>query len=155
MQNYQMENQRGPTPSKKSHWGRGLLYRVFTYVFMLCLLLLGFQSISCQEKGFTCCFSTWNFIISNKTKRNLTWDFFLGDIVVQITMLSFGKSLLYAEFLPRKKLQDRMPLSLIDLVTTVGKVTLPSTESNITFSISCTDANDEDVEVPDVVAKVR
>jgi ubiquitin-activating enzyme E1 len=70
-------------------------------------------------------------------------------------MLSFGKSLLYAEFLPRKKLQDRMPLSLIDLVTTVGKVTLPPTESNITFSISCTDANDEDVEVPDVVAKVR
>lgn len=91
----------------------------------------------------------------NSNLRFFFFFFFLGDIVVQITMLSFGKSLLYAEFLPRKKLQDRMPLSLIDLVTTVGKVTLPPTESNITFSISCTDANDEDVEVPDVVAKVR
>ncbi len=73
----------------------------------------------------------------------------------QITMLSFGKSLLYAEFLPRKKLQDRMPLSLVELVSVVGKVVLSTTESKITFSISCTDANDEDVEVPDVVARVR
>ena len=48
-----------------------------------------------------------------------------------------------------------MPLGLVELVITVGKVTLPPTETKITFSISCTDANDEDVEVPDVVAKVR
>lgn len=91
--------------------------------------------------------------------QNMNLETFLAEFQrqqgLEITMLSFGKSLLYAEFLPRKKLQDRMPLSLIDLVTTVGKVTLPPTESNITFSISCTDANDEDVEVPDVVAKVR
>jgi len=77
-----------------------------------------------------------------------------GDFL-QITMLSFGKSLLYAEFLPRKKLQDRMPLSLIDLITTIGKVTLPPSETTISFSISCTDAKGDDVEVPDVVAKVR
>jgi ubiquitin-activating enzyme E1 len=48
-----------------------------------------------------------------------------------------------------------MPLSLVELVSVVGKVVLSTTESKITFSISCTDANDEDVEVPDVVARVR
>uniref|UniRef100_A0A7I4DHT6 Ubiquitin-activating enzyme E1 C-terminal domain-containing protein n=1 Tax=Physcomitrium patens TaxID=3218 RepID=A0A7I4DHT6_PHYPA len=91
--------------------------------------------------------------------QNMTLETFLAEFKrqqgLEITMLSFGKSLLYAEFLPRKKLQDRMPLSLIDLITTIGKVTLPPTETTIAFSISCTDAKDEDVEVPDVVAKVR
>lgn len=89
----------------------------------------------------------------------LTLEDFLAEFKrqqgLEITMLSFGKSLLYAEFLPRKKLQDRMPLSLVELVSVVGKVVLSTTESKITFSISCTDANDEDVEVPDVVARVR
>lgn len=91
--------------------------------------------------------------------QNMSLETFLAEFQrqqgLEITMLSFGKSLLYAEFLPRKKLQDRMPLSLIDLITTIGKVTLPPTESTVSFSISCTDAKGEDVEVPDVVAKVR
>ncbi|KAG0581190.1 hypothetical protein KC19_4G230900 [Ceratodon purpureus] len=91
--------------------------------------------------------------------QNMSLETFLAEFQrqqgLEITMLSFGKSLLYAEFLPRKKLQDRMPLSLIDLITTIGKVTLPPTETTISFSISCTDAKGEDVEVPDVVAKVR
>ncbi|CAM6094398.1 unnamed protein product [Calypogeia fissa] len=74
---------------------------------------------------------------------------------LEITMVSYGRSLLYAEFLPKKKLQDRLPLTLLDLVSVVGKVTIPATENKITLSISCTDANEEDVEVPDVVARVR
>lgn len=74
---------------------------------------------------------------------------------LQITMISHGRSLLYAEFLPKKKIQDRLPLPLLELINVIGKVTVPATESTITFSISCTDVNDNDVEVPDVVARVR
>ncbi|KAL2631033.1 hypothetical protein R1flu_015719 [Riccia fluitans] len=89
----------------------------------------------------------------------MTLETFLAEFKrqqgLEITMLSFGKSLLYAEFLPRKKLQDRLSLPLLELITVIGKVTIPATESRINFSISCTDANDEDVEVPDVVARVR
>ncbi|KAG6558134.1 hypothetical protein Mapa_000315 [Marchantia paleacea] len=89
----------------------------------------------------------------------MTLEAFLAEFKrqqgLEITMLSFGKSLLYAEFLPRKKLQDRLPLPLLELITVIGKVTIPATESRIIFSISCTDANDDDVEVPDVVARVR
>jgi ubiquitin-activating enzyme E1 len=70
-------------------------------------------------------------------------------------MISYGRSLLYAEFLPKRKLQDRLPLSLLDLITVIGKVTIPATESKVALSISCTDANQEDVEVPDVVARLR
>ncbi|KAL3688917.1 hypothetical protein R1sor_015226 [Riccia sorocarpa] len=89
----------------------------------------------------------------------MTLETFLAEFKrqqgLEITMLSYGKSLLYAEFLPRKKLQDRLSLPLLELITVIGKVTIPATESRINFSVSCTDANDEDVEVPDVIARVR
>ncbi|KAI5067456.1 hypothetical protein GOP47_0017984 [Adiantum capillus-veneris] len=74
---------------------------------------------------------------------------------LEITMLSYGKSLLYAEFVPRKKLQERMPLTLLDLITTIAKVTIPATENRVVFSVSCSDASDNDVDVPDVLVAVR
>lgn len=74
---------------------------------------------------------------------------------LEITMLSYGKSLLYAEFVPRKKLQERMPLTLLDLITSIAKVTIPATENRVVFSVSCSDAADNDVDVPDVVVDVR
>lgn len=91
--------------------------------------------------------------------QNMTLKKFLSEFQrqhgLQITMLSYGKSFLYADFLPASKMKDRMSLTLLDLITTIGKVTLPPTETKISFCISCIDANRDDVEVPDVVAKVR
>lgn len=74
---------------------------------------------------------------------------------LEITMLSYGKSLLYAEFVPKKKLQERMSLTLLDLITAIAKVTIPATENRVVFSVSCSDASDNDVDVPDVVVEVR
>nr|PNR57950.1 hypothetical protein PHYPA_004944 [Physcomitrium patens] len=76
-------------------------------------------------------------------------------IFLQITMLSFEKSFLHADFLHASKIKDRMALTLLDLVITFGEVTLSPEETKICFSISCINANKEDVELPDVVAKVR
>lgn len=71
-------------------------------------------------------------------------------------MVSYGKSLLYAEFLQKKKLQERLPLKLLDLITSVAKVSVPPTESKVTFSISCTNGNGgDDQDVPDLIAKIR
>eukprot|EP01018_Ginkgo_biloba_P026634 Gb_11430 [translate_table: standard] len=74
---------------------------------------------------------------------------------VEVNMIMYGKSLLYAEFLTKKKLQERMSLTLLELVLNVGKVTVPMTENKLILSLTCTDANDIDVEVPDVITKVR
>ncbi|MCO5581805.1 hypothetical protein L7F22_035694 [Adiantum nelumboides] len=74
---------------------------------------------------------------------------------LEITMLSYGKSLLYAEFVPKKKLQERMPLTLLDLITAIAKVTIPASENRVVFSVSCSDAADNDVDVPDVLVEVR
>ena len=70
-------------------------------------------------------------------------------------MLSYGKSLLYAEFVPKKKLQERMSLSLLDLITSVAKVSIPPRENRVVFSVSCSDATDNDVDVPDIVVEIR
>lgn len=74
---------------------------------------------------------------------------------LEITMLSYGKSLLYAEFIQKKKLLERMPLTLVELITAVGKVTIPARENKVVFSLSCSDAHDNDVDVPDIIAQVR
>lgn len=74
---------------------------------------------------------------------------------VQISMVSHGKSLLYAEFLGRKKVQERLAMKLLKLVTVVGKTVVPASEATLTFSVTCSDANDDDVEVPDVTVQIR
>lgn len=89
----------------------------------------------------------------------MSLETFLGEFKQQhgleITMLSYGKSLLYAEFVPKKKLQERMRLTLLELIAAVGKVTIPVTESKVIFSLSCSDASENDVDVPDIIVQVR
>ena len=70
-------------------------------------------------------------------------------------MVSHGPSLLYAEFLGKKKVQDRLGMRLLKLVTAVGKTAVPASEVTLTFSVTCSDVNDDDVEVPDVTVRIR
>eukprot|EP00897_Mesotaenium_endlicherianum_P006549 jgi/Mesen1/5922/ME000030S05186 len=74
---------------------------------------------------------------------------------LEITMLSHGKSLLYAEFVNKKKLQERLPMTLTELVASVAKTKVPPTKTHLTFSIACTDATDDDIEVPDIRVKIK
>lgn len=74
---------------------------------------------------------------------------------LEVNMIMYGKSLLYAEFFPKKRMQERMPFTLLELVHNVGKVTVPIAENKLILSLTCTDANDLDVEVPDLIARVR
>jgi hypothetical protein len=37
----------------------------------------------------------------------------------------------------------------------VAKAKVLDTETRLSFSISCSDANDDDVEVPDVIVRIR
>jgi len=74
---------------------------------------------------------------------------------LEVTMISSGVSILYSFFTNRKKLQERMPLPMSELVTTVSKTEFKPTQSYITFEICCNDENDEDVEVPYVRYKFR
>lgn len=70
---------------------------------------------------------------------------------LEITMLSYGVSLLYASFFPPKKLKERMNLSMTELVKLVTKKEVPSHVKTMILEICCDDKEGEDVEVPYIV----
>ncbi|OWB80099.1 hypothetical protein B5S32_g4350 [[Candida] boidinii] len=86
-------------------------------------------------------------IYGNMTLQELI-NKFLKDENLTITMLSHGVSLLYASFHPPKKLKERLPLKLTDLIETVSKKTIGSHEKTLIFEICVEDKDEEDVDVP-------
>ncbi|POS85648.1 ubiquitin-activating enzyme E1 [Erysiphe pulchra] len=73
---------------------------------------------------------------------------------LQVSMLSSGVSLLYASFLPPKKLKDRYHLKLSELVIQISKKPLPAHQKSIIFEVVVEDQAGEDVEVPFITVKM-
>lgn len=67
---------------------------------------------------------------------------------LEITMLSYGVSLLYASFFPPKKLKERLNLSITDLVKFITKADVPPHVRTMILEICADDKEGEDVEVP-------
>lgn len=91
------------------------------------------------------------------------WDRFdiKGDITLQqlldhfkekegleITMLSYDVSLLYASFFPPKKVKERSQMKITELIKTVTKKDIPSHVKTLILEVCTDDAEGEDVEVP-------
>lgn len=71
-------------------------------------------------------------------------------------MISSGVSILYSFFTNAKKLKERMPLCMSELVTEISKTEFKHNQRYLTFEICANDtADDEDVEVPYVRYKFR
>lgn len=75
-------------------------------------------------------------------------DMFKDKYKLEVTMISSGVSILYSFFTNAKKLKERMPLKMSELVTEVSKIEFKPKQKYITFEICCNDEEDEDVEVP-------
>lgn len=105
----------------------------------------------------------------NDKEFDQIWDRFEihGDITLQelldhfeqkegleISMLSYGVSLLYASFFPPKKVKDRKPLKLTALIKEVSKKEVPSHVKNLIFEMCADDKEGEDVEVPYINVKI-
>lgn len=67
---------------------------------------------------------------------------------LEITMISQGVCMLYSFFQPKAKLQERMSMTMTDVVRKVSKRQIAPHERALVFEICCNDENDEDVEVP-------
>ncbi|ODV68455.1 ubiquitin-activating enzyme E1 1 [Hyphopichia burtonii NRRL Y-1933] len=81
-------------------------------------------------------------------------DHFQEKEGLEISMLSYGVSLLYASFFPPKKVKDRLSLKLTDLIKEVSKKDIPPHVKNLIFEICCDDKEGEDVEVPYINVKI-
>lgn len=74
---------------------------------------------------------------------------------LEISMLSYGVSLLYASFFPPKKLKERTSMKLTELIKEVSKKDIPEHVNNLIFEVCCDDKNGEDVEVPYICVKLK
>ncbi|ODV79313.1 putative ubiquitin-activating enzyme [Suhomyces tanzawaensis NRRL Y-17324] len=81
-------------------------------------------------------------------------DHFEQEEGLEISMLSYGVSLLYASFFPPKKVKDRLSLPLTKLIKEVSKKDIPEHVNYLIFEICCDDKEGEDVEVPYVCVKI-
>ena len=71
-------------------------------------------------------------------------------------MISSGVSILYSFFTNAKKLKERMPMTMGQLVVEVSKTNVRDKQNYFTMEICCNDVEtDEDVEVPFVRYKFR
>ena len=77
-----------------------------------------------------------------------------GQLGLRPSMLSYGKCLIYADFLAPAKRTERLAMSVVQLVETVAKTTLPAGCKQVVFSVSASDEQDDDVEVPDLCVTI-
>ena len=108
----------------------------------------------CGAGGRTLDWSLWDRMELNA--RGLTLSVVLAKLQEQLglrpSMLSYGKCLIYADFLAPAKRTERLAMTILQLVETVAKASLPAGCRQVVFSVSASDANDDDVEVPDLCA---
>lgn len=73
---------------------------------------------------------------------------------LEISMLSYGVTLLYASFFPPKKVNERLSMKFTDLIKTVSKKDLPPHAKSLILEVCCDDKEGEDVEVPYINLKL-
>ncbi|KAJ2617152.1 E1 ubiquitin-activating protein [Coemansia sp. RSA 1365] len=82
-------------------------------------------------------------------------DHFKEEYKLEVSMLSSGVSMLYSSFLPKKKVDSRLSMKISDIIKTVTGKDIPAHVKWIVLNLCCEDAEDEDVDVPEVRVKIR
>lgn len=102
-----------------------------------------------KQKYYEKEWTLWDrFEVSGEMTLSEFLQYFQEKHKLEITMISQGVCMLYSFFQPRAKLQERMNMSMTDVVRKVSKRQIAEHECALVFEICCNDENGEDVEVP-------
>jgi len=71
---------------------------------------------------------------------------FQTEFGLEISMISCGRTLIYASFFPAPKLKERMPVKISTLVETVSKTEIPKDEKTLQLEIFADDESGEEIE---------
>ncbi|KAG0338439.1 SPS-sensor component ptr3 [Podila humilis] len=81
-------------------------------------------------------------------------EFFKKEHNLEVVMVSSGVSMLYTNFMPAKKRDERLPMKFSELVETVSKKPTPAHVKALTVEVMCYLDDGEDCEVPYVRIKI-
>jgi len=79
---------------------------------------------------------------------------FDAEYGLEVTMLSYGVSILFSSFASAKKVKARMPMKLTDVVADVTKKAVPPNKKFLVLEVMLQDEDFEDVELPYVRLKL-
>ncbi|KAJ1980774.1 E1 ubiquitin-activating protein [Dimargaris cristalligena] len=101
-------------------------------------------------------FSLWDrFDVQGDITLQEFLDYFQREHGLEITMLSSGVTMLYSFFMAKKKLEERRPMKMSQLVEAVSKKPIPPHVKSIVLEMCVNDRDGEDVEVPYVRLTIR
>lgn len=102
-------------------------------------------------KGVEWKWTSWDKIAVDYVGITLTGllDFLSTEYALNLTMLSSGVSILYSDFMNKKKLQERMNMPVKEIYESITKKTLPPKTKYLILEVIATDKESEDeVELP-------
>lgn len=102
-------------------------------------------------KGEEWKWSVWDRI--DITNSNMTLEELIAymdsEYNAELSMLSAGVSILYSDFMERKKVAARKPMTLKSIAETVLKKEIPADQKFMIFEIICNDnETDDELELP-------
>ena len=103
--------------------------------------------------------SIWDKIDIDASAKQYTLaeflQFFQDKYSVEVNMLSYAVSILHSFFSQPSKKEERMKMTMTDLVENVTKKPIDPNAKYLTFEVICVDKDDQDVEFPPVRYRIR
>jgi ubiquitin-activating enzyme E1 len=108
------------------------------------------KTVTSKLKGEEYKWTAWDRIdvdMGNVTLREFL-DYFSNDYECEISMLSYGATILYAMYSQKSRSKERMAMKMSQLVETVTKKPIDANLKYLILEVCATDADDEDLELP-------